>query len=150
MTNVAADQKSKNQPLNVANLQSILKEAVLDPEVNIKIATLGGDSTLMMGATELQPGAKLNAHVHANDAEVYYILKGVGSMYTGEKVDQQVHWYEPVQVKEGDVFTVNPGVVHQLHNTSDRNSLILVFSSPWSHLKGDRVVTEDYPLRPGI
>ncbi len=104
--------RQDEQPLKVTNWREVLKDAVLDPAVNIKIASLGGDENNMMGITELQPGAKIKAHVHANDAEVYYILNGNGEMYIGFQEAQGIRWNAPVTVKEGDVFTVDPGMVH--------------------------------------
>jgi len=136
--------RQEEQTLKIINWRDALNDAVLDPAVNIKIAVLGGDSTMMMGVTELQPGAKINAHVHAHDAEVYFILNGNGEMYIGYQEGIKVRWNTPVMVKEGDVFTVEPGMVHQLKNISDSDPLTLMFSSPWSHLKGDRVVAQDY------
>ena len=93
--------KIDEQPLKAANWPNILKDVVLDPVVNIKIAPLGGDSKMMMGITKLQPGEKINAHVHDRDAEVYYILKGIGEMYIGYQEGQNVRWNTPVRVKEG-------------------------------------------------
>jgi mannose-6-phosphate isomerase-like protein (cupin superfamily) len=132
------------QVLKVRQWRDALDEAVLDPAVNIKIASLGGDSTLMMGVTELKPGAKIKAHVHESDAEVYYILNGEGEMYTGSQNEGEVSWNEPVKVKEGDVFTIDPGMVHQLKNVSSQHSLFLIFCTPMNHLQGNRVVTDDY------
>jgi len=135
--------KQNSPSLKVENWRNVLTKAVMDPSVNIKIATLGGDDTAMMGITELQPGSKIRAHVHAKDAEVYFILKGEGEMYIGTYDGKEVQWDMPVKVGEGDVFTIHPGMVHQLINTSDQQSLTLIFSSPWSHLRGDRIITED-------
>jgi mannose-6-phosphate isomerase-like protein (cupin superfamily) len=144
LTENATFHTHEDHPLKVRNLTKVLQEARLDPDVNIKIASLGGDEKMMMGVTELQPGAKINAHVHAHDAEIYYILRGEGEMYIGTQNELRVSWNNPVKVKEGDVFTIDAGVVHQLKNASKERSLILMFSTPWSHLKGDRVITEDY------
>ncbi len=135
---------NKENAFKVVNWRDALKDAVLDPAVNIKIAPLAGDSSMMMGATELQPGAKITAHVHAQDVEIYHILKGEGEIYIGAKGAEIVCWNDPVTVKEGDVFAIDPVMVHQLKNTSDHQTLVLIFSTPLSHIKGDRVLTEDY------
>lgn len=133
----------------VVNWRDALKGAVLDPAVNIKIASLAGDSSMMMGATELQPGAKITAHVHAQNVEIYHILGGEGEIYIGTKEGETVRWNNPVKVKDGDVFAIDPGMVHQLKNTSDHQNLVLIFSTPLSHIKGDRVLTEDYESAKG-
>ncbi|MBX9804864.1 MAG: cupin domain-containing protein [Alphaproteobacteria bacterium] len=136
--------KKEKKAFKIINWREALKEATLDPAVNIKIAFLGGDDTMMMGVTELQPGTKINAHVHGQDVELYHILKGEGEIYIGAQEGESVRWNDPVRVKDGDVFGINPGMVHQLKNTSDHQPLVLIFSTPMSHLKGDRVVTSDY------
>lgn len=135
---------NEEKVFKVVNWRDALKEAVLDPAVNIKIAPLAGDSSMMMGLTELQPGAKITARVHGEDVEIYHILKGEGEIYIGTKEEETVRWNDPINVKDGDVFAIDPGVVHQLKNTSQQHSLILIFSCPLSHLQGDRVLTKDY------
>ena len=135
---------NEEKTFKVVNWREALKDAVLDPAVNIKIAPLAGDSSMMMGATELQPGAKITAHVHGQDVEIYHILRGEGEIYIGTQQGEKVRWADPVKVKDGDVFAIDPGMVHQLKNTSDHQTLVLVFSTPLSHIRGDRVLTEDY------
>jgi len=135
---------NEKKTFKVVNWRDALKDAVLDPAVNIKIASLAEDSSMMMGITELQPGAKIRAHVHEKDAEIYHILKGEGEIYIGAQGQGKVYWNDPVKVKEGDVFAIEPGMVHQLKNTSDHQALVLIFSAPLSHIKGDRSVTEGY------
>lgn len=135
---------SDDKTFKVVNSREALKDAVLDSAVNIKIAPLAGDSSMMMGLTELRPGAKITAHVHSKDVEIYHILKGEGEIYLGAQDGELVCWENPINVKDGDVFAIDPGVVHQLKNTSQQDSLVLIFSCPLSHLKGDRVITEDY------
>ena len=35
-------------------------------------------------------------------------------------------------------------MAHQLKNTSDDQTLVLIFSAPLAHIRGDCVLTEDY------
>ena len=139
----AATVANEEKTFKITNWRDALKDAVLDPAVNIKIASLAGDSSMLMGITELQPGAKIKAHVHGKDVEVYHILKGEGEIYIGTQAGETVSWNDPIKVKDGDVFAIDPGMVHQLKNTSD-HSLVLIFSTPLSHLREDRIVTEDF------
>lgn len=130
--------------LQVKNLQEELKKAILDPKVNIKIASLAGDETMAIYSTILKPQSQPTAHVHSRGIELYQILEGSGEIYTGKLVGEKVVWNTPKKVAAGDVFAINPGVVHQLKNTSTSVDLLLMFVCPHSHLKEDRVITESY------
>jgi quercetin dioxygenase-like cupin family protein len=128
------------------NLSDEIEQAQLDPKVNIKVASLAGDPSMSMYATVLKPGSKVTAHVHKYGVELYYILNGNGEIYSGslhENTDV-VSWGPATKVKAGDAFSINPGVVHQLKNTSISEDLTLIFVCPHSHLKEDRVISKDY------
>lgn len=130
----------------VKNWKEEIINAPLDPKVNIQIAPLAGDETTSLYATVLKPGSKVTAHVHQEGVEVYHILKGTGEIYTGQvEENQRVQWNPPQVVKEGDVFSIEPCVVHQLKNTSSTDDLVLIFVCPQAHLKEDRKITADYP-----
>ena len=61
-------------------------------------------------------------------------------MSLGERLeDASVSWREVFEVRAGDCFTVQPGQVHQLHNTGD-TPMNALFSCPTSHLTTDRTV----------
>jgi quercetin dioxygenase-like cupin family protein len=47
-------------------------------------------------------------------------------------------WNPNIEVKSGDFFTIEPGVVHELENNSS-NSLILIVTCSPSHLEWNRV-----------
>jgi len=135
-----------NEVIEIKNLSYELVKAQLDPKVNIKVAPLAGDKTMSMYATVLKPGSKVTSHMHNQDVELYYILNGSGEIYTGHLQENtaNVLWDPVKQVKQGDAFAINPGKVHQLKNTSQSEDLTLLFVCPHSHLKDDRVITNDF------
>ncbi len=136
---------SYSSPLSIKNFEDEIKKAPVDSKVNIKVAPLAGDETMTMYSTVLKPEAKVTAHVHSQGIELYHILKGIGEMYTGSLIDSnKVKWNPPQLVKEGDVFSINPGIVHQLKNVSSQEDLILMFVCPHSHLKEDRMITDAF------
>jgi len=134
------------EPLNVVNWRRVLRTAPVDPAVGIKRVPLAGDSKIMVGVLELQPGRKIEAHVHSNGVDVIHVLKGRGEVYTGFQERGMVLWNDPVKIKAGDVFSIEPGMVHQLRNLSDKQSLFLTFSCPLSHLCADLTPAEGFPI----
>ena len=128
--------------LKVVHWHHELSSAVADPVVGIKIAPLTGDDTFRLYITQLPPHSKITPHYHKKDIETYQIVSGNGLMHTGSVDDQEkVTWHEPTLVQEGDVFTILPGMVHQLENNSDQ-PLILIFGCPITHLSSDRYVVK--------
>ncbi len=141
MTSFRNDDKN----LIIRNLVEETARSTFDPKVNIKIAPLVGDSTMTLYSTILGPQSSVTAHAHKEGIELYYILDGEGEICSGRLVDgDDVEWEEPKKVKSGDAFAINPGVVHQLKNTSTSKDLTLIFVCPHSHLKDDRVITKTY------
>lgn len=130
--------------LNIVNWHSALKNSVIDPTVGIKRVPLVGDSILMMGVAELQPGRKVKAHSHSKGVEIFHIIKGEGEICTGFQEDETVIWNNPIKIKGGDVFSIEPGVIHQLSNASYKQSLFLMFSCPLSHICTDIVTVDDF------
>ncbi|MGV8964236.1 MAG: cupin domain-containing protein [Candidatus Saccharimonadaceae bacterium] len=97
-----------------------------------------------MGVAELQPGRKVKPHIHSKGIELFHILKGEGKIHTGFQEEETVIWNDPIKIKGGDIFSIEPGVIHQLSNSSDKQSLFLIFSCPLSHLCTDIVAAEDF------
>jgi len=140
-TNVAAAVE-----LVIKNLGQELAKALPDPKINLRIASLVGDDHIALYSTVLKPGNKITAHSHKYGVELYYILNGVGEVYTGtiQESTKEVDWNLAQGVKSGDSFCINPGVVHQLKNTSRTDCLALIFVCPPSHLLHDRIIIQDY------
>lgn len=128
--------------LAIKNLGKELKRAISDPKVNIAIAHLGGAPESRLHAAMLRPGEKVGAHFHTHGAEIYFILEGNGTIYTGVVTDEGIVANEPVAVYAGDSFCIEPGQVHQLRNSGEED-LFLLFACPDSHLSDDRTVVED-------
>ena len=56
-----------------------------------------------------QPGWRLNAHSHANQAEILYVAGGEG-IYTADNIPYHVH--------EGDIVVFNSDVIHSVESDS--------------------------------
>jgi quercetin dioxygenase-like cupin family protein len=146
---IVAVKTRDKETLNIVNWHSALKTAPADPTTGIKRVPLAGDTKIMVGVVELQPGRKMEAHVHNNGIEIFHTLKGRGEVYTGSQEGEIVFWNDPLKIKAGDVFSIEPGMVHQLRNLSDKQSLFLTFSCPLSHFCADLTLVEGFPINTG-
>ena len=127
---------------NLNNIYEALEKAEFDKEVGISIAPLTGNSDFSLFAAEIAPNTKIGAHYHKHEHEIYQLLEGSGKMYTGiPDKNNKVKWNEPFEVKKGDCFTINEGVVHQLFNSSNQKMIVL-FGCSKSHLENDRFVVK--------
>ena len=60
-------------------------------------------------------------HYHKKTTEYYYVLQGQGKLFLdGNKID----------IKQGDLITIKPGVVHQAIEQDDEPLEILVIEVP--------------------
>lgn len=92
---------------------------------------------------ELAPGSRVLTHYHREDSEIYLILEGHGTLLLRAPADEQV---SRLPARRGDLFRIDPGVVHQLINDGS-DPLRLVLACRVTHLGSDRVVTR--PLAAG-
>lgn len=128
--------------LGIKNLKEELGNAIADPTVNIAIAHLGGAPESRLHAAMLRPGEKVGAHFHNHGAEIYFIMQGEGTIYTGVVTADGIVQNQPVHVRAGDSFCIQPGQIHQLRNCGEED-LLLLFACPDSHLSDDREVVEN-------
>jgi len=70
-----------------------------------------------------EPKEGLNAHIHPESEEVYYVLKGKGKVYLGEDLKET-----PIEPNMG--LYVPPGMVHGVVNTGRGRLLIAFFVTP--------------------
>ena len=69
----------------------------------------------------LPPGARTAAHCHPRTEEIYYILKGAGSIRIGE---------EERSVRPGDGIAITPGTPHQILNSGTTDLVFLCCCAP--------------------
>jgi len=62
-------------------------------------------NNLVVSSTELRPYKSTNGHKHVGQEEVYYFVKGTGTMYLDDM---------PQPVQEGDVVLIEDGVHHKV------------------------------------
>lgn len=142
--NTATIEDKNEKTLKIVNLRIALEEAEIDPIVGLRRIPLVGNSSMMAGLLELQPCRKMTAHVHNEGIDLFHIIKGKGEIYIGLQEGRNVIWNNPTKIKKGDVFSVEPGVIHQLKNLSDKQNLTLIFICPMSHICNDVAPVDDF------
>lgn len=81
------------------------------------------ESTKMcFGVADFPANQHAPAHVHEEQEEILYVLKGRGEMYFDNELEK---------IEEGTCIFVPPKVVHSINNTSDEVlKVVYVFSPP--------------------
>lgn len=99
------------------------------PEPNTRFARFLVDpekienAPLSMAVFRYERGQIGPAHTHDREVEVYYILKGEGTL----RLDDEV-----VQLREGTVVYISPGVEHETTNTGEGEFEFLgIFAPPF-------------------
>ena len=62
---------------------------------------------LVLSSTTMKPGKSTSGHIHKGQEEVYYFIKGKGTMYLDDV---------PMQVGPGDVVLIEDGVHHRVES----------------------------------
>jgi len=70
----------------------------------------------------IQPNATVPPHYHKKGLEVFYIIKGRGSMTINDEV---------IHLHEGDTLTCEPGEVHSAENPYDEPFEYIIFKTNW-------------------
>ena len=127
-------------PPVVTNFIEHLNTAQMDPAVGIRIVKVTGDSQTGLYVAELGTHRSVTAHYHKNGSEIYQIIHGEGTIYTGlASGNDTVTWNRSVDLKSGDCFTVKEGQVHQLENTGSE-PMVACFVCPAAHIGNDRFI----------
>jgi mannose-6-phosphate isomerase-like protein (cupin superfamily) len=74
-----------------------------------------------LAEARLKPGMSTAPHYHPKTEEIYFVLRGSGSMRIGD---------ETREVSVGDAIAIPPGEIHQLTNTGHTDLHILCCCAP--------------------
>ena len=81
-------------------------------------------NNLVLSSTQLHPGQTTRGHKHEGQEEVYYFVKGAGTMWLDEK---------EISVKAGDVVLIEDGVHHKVSCGPDGLYFVCVFDGNRNH-----------------
>lgn len=76
----------------------------------------------MLSVLTLAPGDSIGLHAHAENAEVYYVLKG--ELITSDNGTERL-------LRPGDVTFTHKGATHSLENRSSQPAAIVAVIFPW-------------------
>ena len=81
-------------------------------------------NNLVVSSTDLKPYQSTNGHTHPGQEEVYYFVKGAGTMYLDDV---------PRFVEAGDVVLIEDGVHHRVSCGHEGLYFVCVFDGKRSH-----------------
>jgi|TARA_R110000803_G_C11863873_1_gene307533 quercetin dioxygenase-like cupin family protein len=79
---------------------------------------------LVVSSTELLPNKSTSGHSHDDQEEVYYFVKGGGTMQLGDEV---------FEVVAGDVILIKGGLFHKVNAHADGCYFVCVFEGKRKH-----------------
>ena len=82
-----------------------------------------GTKFLRFAVGTVAPGEGLVIHVHPGSEEVYYVIRGRGTVRLGEE-------REKVPIEEGMALYIPPGTPHGVKNTGDVELDVAFFVAP--------------------
>lgn len=101
-------------------VRNIVSHAAFRPEKMGK-AELCRAGLLYAGLNCFLPGQEHQAHAHAGQDKLYYVLEGAGEATVAE---------ESYAVTVGDLVLAPEGVMHSMKNTGMANLVVLVILAP--------------------
>ena len=79
---------------------------------------------LVLSSTDLKPNMSTRGHKHEGQEEVYYFVKGQGTMELDNK---------KIKVNPGDVVLIEDGVFHRVHANEQGCYFVCVFDGKRNH-----------------
>jgi len=108
------------------NLAEIPEASVLGGKVKTLLTTekLGKDNPSQKLAYGIfKPGEGLRAHIHPESSEIYFVVKGGGTVFLGENRSEK-------KIKAADVLFIPRQTVHAVRNTGEDVLEIAFFLVP--------------------
>lgn len=69
------------------------------------------------------PGEGLKPHLHEKSEEVYYVVKGRGTVYLGKEL-------KPINIEPETALYIPPKTIHCVKNTGEETLVIAFFLAP--------------------
>ena len=109
----------------VIKLADVETELVLEGSIREAISPKKTDSKHCMFVLggPFKPGEGLELHAHPNSEEVYYVIKGRGTVYYGKERRE-------VPIEPGIAIFIPPGAEHGVSNTGKEELIIAFFLAP--------------------
>lgn len=111
-------------PVKILKLDEVEAKTVLGGPIKIMFTSETADTKHMIFAVGyFAPGEGLKAHLHPESEEVYYVIRGSGTVYEGEE-------RKPIKVKTDTALYIPPKTIHGVENTGSERLVIAFFVAP--------------------
>ena len=86
-------------------------------------------NNLVLSSTDLKPDMSTRGHAHCGQEEVYYFIKGEGTMeLISPNAEKITH-----DVKPGSIVLIQDGFFHRVHAGKVGCYFVCVFDGKWNH-----------------
>ncbi|GBC75566.1 Oxalate decarboxylase OxdD [archaeon HR06] len=110
--------------VKVFDLKDIKVQTILGGPIKPVISNgEGGSKNQVVALGIFKPGEGLYPHFHPQSEEIYFVIKGEGTVFLGEE-------RKPMKIKEGQVIYIPAKTPHCVTNTSKKELQIAFFLSP--------------------
>lgn len=100
---------------NIQNFDWGYIEWICEPDFNNSL------NNMSIGITTILPNKRQNKHIHYGDEQVIYVLSGEGKQLIGDKISD---------IKSGQIYHMEAGIIHETVNQSDEPIKHLLISIP--------------------
>lgn len=109
--------------VKVLKVSQVKAEKVLGGPIKRLITPETGSKKVILALGLFDPGEGLKPHIHPESEEIYYVIKGKGTVYAGEKRLK-------VPIEPETALYVPPGTIHYVTNDGKERLEIAFFVSP--------------------
>jgi len=107
--------------IKVLKLEEVQPKEVLGGPIKIMFTSdTAGTKHLRFSVGYFDPGQGLDLHIHPESEEIYYVIEGKGTVYSGQ--DRKA-----TQVDRNTAVYIPSGTIHGIRNTSSSGKLIVGF-----------------------
>jgi len=106
--------------IKVLKLEEAQLKEILGGPIKVMFTPDTGTKHLRFSVGYFDPGQGLDLHIHPESEEVYYIIEGKGTVYSGEEK-------KATQVDRNTAVYISPRTIHGIRNTSSSGKLIVGF-----------------------
>jgi len=133
--------------VKILNSKKVRLEKILGGPIKPLISNRDVSMNQEFALGVFRPKQGLYFHTHPNSEEIYYVIRGRGTVFVGNEKNQ-------IKVGEGDVLYIPANTPHGVTNTGRKTLVIAFFVSPGREKAGyeigkDCTVIEERVLQPG-
>ena len=110
--------------VKILKLDDVETETILGGPIKVMFnEETAGTKYLLFAVGCFNPGEGLKSHLHPESEEIYFVVKGSGTVYLGAEK-------KPVNVEANTALYIPPKTVHGVKNTGNEELVIAFFVAP--------------------